>query len=85
MSLASAPLLLDSSRLALVAPGSVGFPRDGARASDDHAWAKYALLDWTDGAGKLYLRSVPYRVTGITEALRELKCPPEIASWLEKA
>jgi len=74
----------DAERPTIVNPGSVGLPRDGARAGEEWAWAKYALIDWNEPGGRLRFRQVPYRVRPILDVLSDNGYPPEIAHWLTR-
>lgn len=77
------PLLDSDLRCpAIVNPGSVGLPRDGAQAAAGWAWAKYALIDWGQPGGQLRFRYVPYRIQPVLDELEKLAYPKEIADWL---
>jgi predicted phosphodiesterase len=70
------PLLDDSSgAIMAVNPGSVGLPRDGAKAGDGFAWAKYALIDWEPVGASLTFRWVPYSISSFLDKRQGLKYP----------
>lgn len=77
--------LIDESpgRVTVVNPGSVGLPRDSARAGEGVTWAKYALIDFEPPGAKLAFRWVPYEIRPLLEKLEELGYPPELDKWLQ--
>jgi predicted phosphodiesterase len=85
--LAHAQLALDDftkGGLAIINPGSVGFPRDGGyRAIDRFNVAKYLLMAYSGDMLDLYFRAVPYDASALSAALKEANYPERIIGFLK--
>jgi predicted phosphodiesterase len=72
----------DTTQPVIINPGSVGLPRDGAKAANGWTWAKYALLEWTPPNILLRFRHVPYKNETAIQALQTY--PSRLAEWLKE-
>jgi diadenosine tetraphosphatase ApaH/serine/threonine PP2A family protein phosphatase len=72
----------DTAQPIVINPGSVGLPRDGAKAANGWAWAKYAFLEWTPPAIVIRFRHVPYKIDTAIQALQTY--PSRLTEWLKE-